>query len=162
MWLLIHVGPRWLSSPNDKSPRFCMTLAGHSRPCCTQPGETGEYWREFTQFVTYIRSVETTLTHYGTIVYVIQRKKTHMIASTIRGGGGGGGGVVATKDTPHKLILNSNLTKCRLFITYFAVVKSFWNFAQSMTISLSCSGKMSKWFVVKNVIGERDFPDIWI
>ena len=77
-------------------------------------------------------------------------KKNHMIASTIRG--------VAPKDTPHILILNSNLTKCRLFITYFAVVKSFWNFAQSMTISLSCSGKMSKWFVRKECHGRTRFP----
>ena len=38
-----------------------------------------------------------------------------------------------------KLILNTNLAKSRSSITCVSVIQSFWNFAQSMTVSLPCS-----------------------
>ena len=42
-------------------------------------------------------------------------------------------------DIRPKRILNSNLAKSRLPITYFAFVQSLWNFAQSTAVSLPCS-----------------------
>ena len=38
-----------------------------------------------------------------------------------------------------KHILNPNLVKPRLPLTYFAAIPSFWNFAQSTAVSLLCS-----------------------
>ena len=48
-------------------------------------------------------------------------------------------GAVASQDIPWNLILNSNLAKSRLSISYFSVVKSFWNFAHSTTVLFPCS-----------------------
>ena len=46
---------------------------------------------------------------------------------------------VAKYDIHSKLILKSNLVKSHKSITYFSVVKLFWNFAESTATSLPCS-----------------------
>ena len=48
-------------------------------------------------------------------------------------------GVIAIEDISPKLISNSDLVKCNSPITSTSVVQSFWNFAQSMAVSLPCS-----------------------
>ena len=66
-----------------------------------------------------------------------------------------------------KHILNSNLTKTCLPITYFAVAQSFWKFAQGMTVTLPCSVQNLKtfwqliWMLWTNEI-LWDFSSIWI
>ena len=46
---------------------------------------------------------------------------------------------VTSHNIPPKLVLNSNLVKSPLSLTYFSVAQSFWNFAQSMAVILPCS-----------------------
>ena len=48
-------------------------------------------------------------------------------------------GALAIQDISTKLILNSNLVKSSLSITYFLVAQSFWNFSQSTAVILPCS-----------------------
>ena len=57
-----------------------------------------------------------------------------------------------------KCILNSNLAKFHLPITYSSVVQSFWNFVQNMAVILSCSlqnCKMIGQLTETDVMGER-------
>ena len=48
-------------------------------------------------------------------------------------------GAVAMSDIPLKFILNSNLAKSRSSRTPISITKSFWKFAQSTAVILSCS-----------------------
>ena len=54
------------------------------------------------------------------------------------------GGAVAINDNRLKFTLNSNLARSRFAVIYCTIVKSFWKFAQSMAISLPCSGQIFK------------------
>ena len=51
----------------------------------------------------------------------------------------------------YKLIGNSNFAKCYLLITYFRVVRSIWNFAQSTAVILPCFVQNFK------MIGQSEF-----
>ena len=59
-----------------------------------------------------------------------------------------------------KCILISNLLKCCLPITYCSVVKLFWNFAQSMAVSLPCSVQIFK-TIWNGYSGPIRFQKIW-
>ena len=50
----------------------------------------------------------------------------------------------AVRDIHLKLILNPNLAKSNLSVTYFSVIQSFRNFAQSMAVILLCSVQIFK------------------
>ena len=62
-----------------------------------------------------------------------------------------------------KLNLNSVLIKSGLPITYLSIVRSFWNFAQSMAVSLPCSVLNLKMIYCWNGYQRQiSFPAIWI
>ena len=71
--------------------------------------------------------------------------------------------VVTIKDIHSKSILNANLTKSRLSITYFEVAWWFWNFAQSTAVILRYSVQnfktifFFKTIFLKGVMGKRKF-----
>ena len=55
-------------------------------------------------------------------------------------------------------ILNSNLTKTPLSITYFTIAQSFWNFAERGSVAAEfCTKNQNDWIKNTNVMGEREF-----
>ena len=65
-------------------------------------------------------------------------------------------GVVAMYYMHLNLILNSNLAKSRLSITYFPVVQSLWNVVQSAAVIL-CAKFQTDWTTAMDVLEKRDF-----
>ena len=62
-----------------------------------------------------------------------------------------------------KLISNSDILKSNLPITSISISQSFWNFAQSMAVSLPCSVQNFKMIgQLRNNVWASRFQEIWV
>ena len=64
---------------------------------------------------------------------------------------------VGMYDIRPKPSLSSYLAKSRLPITYCSILKPFWNFAQSMAVSVLCASVEKDLTIETSVLNKQDF-----